>query len=63
MNESLQEINSLIKIREYINNMINLNAFSNEKRKFMQKLLPFIEKKINSTLENKKILDYIEYKE
>jgi hypothetical protein len=63
MNESLQNIESLIKIREYINNMVNLNAFSNEKRKFMQKLLPFLEKKINATLETKEFLDFIEYKE
>ena len=63
MNESLQNIESLIKIREYINNMVNLNAFSNEKRKFMQRLLPFLENKINATLESKEFLEYIEYKE
>ena len=63
MNESLQNIESLIKIREYINNMVNLNTFSNEKRKFMQRLLPFLEKKINATLETKEFLEYIEYKD
>lgn len=62
MNESLQEINSLIKIREYINNMINLNAFSNEKENLCKNYYHLL-KKINSTLENKKFLDYIEYKE